>query len=521
MKKHTALTSRLFSGIAFTVSVAAGCGVAVESEGTDTGTRPPVPDLRPDLPDYEPDEDGVSRLRTTESVLRQSKVRGTANGGNADGVHGCVESLEGGQATYYHYEHDGNANDTQLHVIGINDSATGLYNDEDSPGVSFGPVHVKLDRPGKSVLVLSTYGAVEWNIDVAEGATLEGIILNGYEESRVNAPKGVPVLQYSIEGNGEYLGTSHDWPSYPTTDLVDKAEIITGLELTSFRGCYGSDLFEIDEPGELRPPHEVSPSPEPRILPGCEALTAESNHCLVADTYRDDRGDEPLVTKLQMVGLDSGTVCGSLPVDLDVFATASLAWMGDYAYMCSHNRGLARISLIDGSIDIASLPCDAVAVQNGGLVVLFGPIAQSFLGGNGANPWYVARFASFEDAVEREPEVIYEMAPWASRMAAHGDSLYFAWHATDTIELANLADGAEFQSITLEGFDTWVNGLDVTDDGTLVVGSNAESVEGDPYLDSVLHLFDAATGTWRSTFENGFENRLIAGLDCQSGGAAE
>jgi hypothetical protein len=512
MKKHIDLASRLFSGVTFTLALTAGCGVAVESEGADV-TRPPVPDLSPDLPDYEPDEDGVNRLRTTEGVLRKSKVRGTANGGNADGVHGCAESIEG-PATYHHYEHGGNANGTQLHVIGIYKAAAGLYNGEESPGVPFGPVHVKLDRPGKSVLVLSAYDAVEWNIDVAEGATLEGIVVNGYEESRVNAPGGVPVLRYSVEGNGEYLGISHDWPSYQTTDLVDKAEIITGLELTSFRGCYGSDLFEIDEPGELRPPHEVSPSPEPRILSGCEALTAESNYCMVADTYRNDFGDEPLVTKLQMVGLDSGTVCGSLPVDLDIFAQASLAWMGDYAYMCAYDRGLARVSLVDGSIDIASLPCDAVAVQNGGLVVLLAYNGQEYLGGDGAAPWYVVRFASFEDVVEREPEVVYEMAPWASRMAAHDDTLYFAWHATDTIELAGLANGAEFQSLVLQDFDNWIMGMDVTDDGTLVIGSSYDT-------GGRIHLFDAATGALEGTIENGFDDRLLAGLDCLSGGAAE
>ena len=446
-------------------------------------------------------------------MLRESTLRGTANGGNADGINGCMEARTQ-RGPYHHYEHGGNTDDTQLHVIGIYSAAAGLYHGEDSPGVDFGPVNVKLERPGKSVLVLTAYDSVEWNVEVAEGATLEGIVLSGYYEARLNAPEGVPVLRYSYEGGGESLGTGIQWPSYDTTDLVDKAEIITGLELTSFRGCYASDLFVIDEPGELRPPHEVSPSPEPRILAGCEALTAESNYCMVADSFRNDWGDEPLITKLQMVGLDSGTVCGSLPVDVELWGESSLGWMGDYAYMCAYERGLVRISRLDGSTDIASIPCDGATVQNGGLVVLMGFTGQTEFDPGVDSPWYVVRFASFEDAVERRPEVVYEMGPWASRLAAHDDTLYFAWHATNTIELTSLADGAEFQSLMLQDFDNWINGMDVTDDGTLVIGSGSDT-------GGLLHRFDAATGALQTTFENGFEDRLITGLDCLSGGAAE
>lgn len=486
LSKHV---PRPLAGITFTLALAgAGCGVAVDP-GEHDGTRAEAPDLRPDLPDYVPDEDGIDRFHAAEGVLRRSKARGTADGGNADGVHGCVEGR------YDHYEHGGNERSTQLHVIGIYTHAEGSL---DAPHAS-GPVDVQVNRAGKSVLVLSAYEPVEWNIQVADGATLEGVVVSGYYEQRVNAPEGVPVAYYSYEQDGEIFGDiAYQWPSFRTTDLVDAAELITDLELTSFRGCNASASFQIDEPGELRPPHDVSPSEEPHIIPGCEALAAESSYCMVMETGL-----------VQMVGLDSGTTCGAVPTEIEDLGEASLGWLGDHVYMCMRERGLARVSVVDGSVDIASVPCEGVTVQDGGLVALVWFDGDEYA----AAPWYVARFASFEDAVRREPEQVYEMAPYASRMAAHGDTLYFAWHSTNTIEVAELADGAEFQSLPLQDFDNWIMGMDVTDDGRLVLGSWSDA--------GGLHVFDASTGAFQGKLDSAFSDTLISGIDCVSGGAAE
>jgi hypothetical protein len=489
MKPHTTFASRLFSGITLTLALTgAGCGFAVESRGPDG-----------------PPDDGARQFRTAEGVIRLSTARGTALGGNADGVHGCDDF-----SVYDHYEHGGITNGTQLHVIGVVSSNEGQMSN--APPYR-GPIDVQVNRSGKSVLMLNSYNAVTWNIQVAEGATLDGIVVSSYYESSVNAPEGVPVVKYSFEKDLAIFGDyGYAWPSFHATELVDAAELETGLELTSFRGCAASASFQIDEPGALRPPHQVSTSTKPYILPGCESLTEESSYCMVVEAGCEPPTEGTIYcdsskASAQMVGLDSGTTCGSAPVRAGGGAS-SLGWMGDYLYVCEIERGLARISLLDGSIDIAPLPCDAVTVQDNGLVVALSFGFEEL----GSAPWYTARFASFEDAVARNPEQVYAMAP-VSRMAAHGDDLYFAWHSTDRIETASLADGATFQEIVLEDFDNWIFGMDVTDDGKLVLGS---------WLDTGgLHVFDAATGAFQGKLDNAFHNTIISGIECLSGGATE
>lgn len=495
MKRHNDLVSRLFPGITLTLALAgAGCGVAVESEGPVDGVRPELPDLRPDLPNYTPDDDGVMRFRSVDGVLRPSVARGTADGGNADGVHSCAE----GQPGYDHYEHGGTVNGTQLHVVGIYTSAEGALSFE--PVIA--PVDVKVNRPGTSVLVLSAYDTVEWNVAVAEGSTLERIIVSGYEEQIVNAPAGVPVARYSFEQDGAVLGMGFEWPSFTTSDLVDASEILTGLELTSFRGCYGGERFEIDEPGALRPPHVEDPATEPAIIAGCEALATESNYCIMENDYSG--------AGYTMLGLDSGTTCGQVTTGIDSqsYTEASLAWLGGYVYTCMPERGIARISIADGSVDFAPIMCSGVTSHDGGLLALvtFDPEEYSGIGS------YVARFASFQDLVERNAEWIYEMAPWGTRMTAQGDEVFFAWHSTNEFDTAELADGAEFHATSLEGFDDWIMGMDVTEDGKLVMtGWQGEGVRS----------FDVKTGAALGFIPNAGTSSHLGGIECQSGGVAE
>ncbi|HWN67510.1 MAG TPA: hypothetical protein VNM90_07705 [Haliangium sp.] len=501
MKKHTNPSSRLSSGIAFTLALAgSGCGLAVDSSGKPPdGARPEVPDLGPELPVYTPDEDGIERLHGIEGVLRQTKLRGTANGGNADGVHSCDQ-----YSTYHHYEHGGGEGGTQLHIIGILAPTSTAY---DSSGEEHGPVTVQVNRPGSSVLVLSSRFATEWNVEVADGSTVEGVITFGYFKNRVNAPEGVPVVAYSFYEDDVNPGdTPTEWPSFYTTELVDTAELLTGLELTSFRGCEASDIFRIDEPGALRPPHAVSPSPDPRLIPGCESLATESGFCLSVDHGKGDT-----IPNVEMVGLDSGTTCGAFPVPDIALPDYSLGWAGDYLYKCVYRRGLARISLVDGSMDVAPISCDSVTADGDGLIAVV-----SFEKYPNA-PWFVVRFASFEDAVEGAPERVYEIAPESrGPLAVQGNHLYFAKTGTHSVSFVELADGAEFQTITLEGFDDLddlIQGMDVTEDGKLLVTSYSFDGGGP-------HIFDAATGAFQGSIENALDGGS-AGLECFSNGTAE
>jgi hypothetical protein len=382
----------------------------------------------------------------------------TADGGNADGVHTCGDA-------YGHYEHSAGTG-TQLHVIGIYQALR-----TEGPEQKNGKVDVQVTRPGSSVLLLSAYEPTHWNVQVGPGAFVERIVLSGYYAQSVTAPEGAKIESYAFdEETNTWLGYGHLWPSHDTFDLVDKAQSLTGLELTSFRGCYFGDSFEIDTPVDIREPHVVSDKVEPTLPAGCEAIAGDSRYCLSMQTGK------PVA-----IGLQSGALCLSEMTGLAGGFGASLGWRGDYAYGCIYERGLARVSLVDGSTDIAPISCDAVAVHGDDLLVM--PFGSS---GFEEYPLYsVLRFDDFAAAARREVADAVEIFPSASRMAVDGDRGYFAWHATNTIETAELTDGAEMTTITLEGYDDWIYGLEAIDGMLIVAG---------PYHNPGLHAFDAATG---------------------------
>jgi hypothetical protein len=100
---------------------------------------------------------------------------------------------------------------------------------------------IDVSRPGDSVLVLSSYQPTHWTVTVGAGATLSRIILNGFFPQSVTAPSSVPVDNYS--GDCTYLvACAYAWPSdtggCDTPGLVASAEMLTGLTMTSFHGCY-------------------------------------------------------------------------------------------------------------------------------------------------------------------------------------------------------------------------------------------------------------------------------------------
>jgi hypothetical protein len=381
----------------------------------------------------------------------------TADGGNASGVHGCED-------TYVHYEHGASAG-TQLHVIGIYEAA------QSAGGRAAGNVDIRVTRPGSSVLLLSSYEPVHWNILVGPDSFVERVILSGFYAQSVTAPEGTKIDSYVIDEDGNWLGYGFTWPSYDSFDLVDKAQALTGLDLTSFRGCYYGASFDIDTPVEIRPPHVLSDKVAPTLPAGCEAMASESSYCISMNA-----------DKAAVIGLDSGKVCDSQSAGLESgLGTSSLGWQGDYVYGCIYDRGLARISLVDGAVDVAPVPCDAVAVHGDDLLIM--PLPGTSL--DQFPLFSVLRFDDFAAAARREITEAVGIEPWASRMAVHGDRGYFAWHATNTIETAELRDGAEIQSIVLEGYDDWIVGLDATDDKLIVLG---------PHYNPGLHLFDPATG---------------------------
>lgn len=488
MKTHrgSLLRAWLFCGLLGAGS--AGCTLYIDTGDDGPGDSPGggpgngsgggyVPQPAPDYPgDYPGDTPAPAPVWPSVPLVGFD----TADGGNASGVHACAEF-----DTYAHYEHP-STGATQLHVVGIYEAAlaTGDVRRE-------GKVDVRVTRPGPSVLMLSAYEPTSWNVIVEPGAYVERIILNGYHEQSVSAPEGTLIDSYAADPDtGTYLGYGYAWPSHETHDLVEIAQGLTGLALTSFRGCYAGESFQIDAPAEIRPPHPVSDKAGLTLPAGCEHLASETAYCLTRS------GGVPAI-----IGLDSGSTCqnealgGSTGPD-----TASLGWQGDYAYGCVYERGLARTSLVDGTVDIAPIGCEAVTVDEDGslLVMPFGSSAFPEL-----SIFSVLRFASFEAAARREIAEVLPVEPWASRMAVEGNRGYFAWHATSTIEVADLATG-ELQSLTLEGYDDWILGLDVVGDRLFVLGS---------WTDPGVRVFNATTGKQEGIIAPGF---FSEGLACAS-----
>jgi hypothetical protein len=436
------------------------------------------------------DDQGIgSIMRELSEPLLESRARGTALGGNATGTHECTE-----EGRYDHYEEPPAEDATQLHVIGIGEAGEGGLQEAGEP-IEEGEIDIQLERAGTSILVLSASGRAHWKVTVGPGATLERVILSGGYAQRATVPDGVPVDVFSGEQTESVLGgIGFEWPSYSTTDLVDAAEELTGATLTSFRGCYRSDSFQIEEPGELEPPHPVSDNPDPAVPPGCEALTAESTYCvsLTADG-------------LAAVGLDSGTVCTSeLTPELQLVDASSLGWQGDYLYGCALGVGIARISIIDGTVDIAPIACEMATTYDGGFVARVGIEPEDAPFG------LLAQFADFDHIAVRKAEHIFALDPYATRIAVEGDQAYFGWHAASTVETARLADGEPIKSIPLEGFDNWIMGMDITSDGKLAITSWFDT-------DS-LYVFDAETGAATGQVPSELPARLGGGLKCVSGG---
>ena len=88
-------------------------------------------------------------------------------------------------------------------------------------------------------------------------------------------------------------------------------------------------------------------------------------------------------------------------------------------------------------------------------------------------------------------------------MTVHGSTLYSAWHSTVEIQVHDLPTESTLPSIFPEGYDTWVWGMAVTDDGLLALASRGE-----------INMFDVATGAFIRTVYPVGDMRAVQGLSC-------
>jgi hypothetical protein len=108
---------------------------------------------------------------------------------------------------------------------------------------------VEVDRPGVPMtLVLSSYQTTQWRVIPTPDTQIEQIVLNGYLPSMVEQLPGVRVVNRTGEGNN-LTACAYGWPvdatGCDTPALVEGAEALTGLTLTSFQGCHDGVSYSI------------------------------------------------------------------------------------------------------------------------------------------------------------------------------------------------------------------------------------------------------------------------------------
>ena len=360
--------------------------------------------------------------------------------------------------------------------------------DEHPQGVVDVTVHA---RPKPVVLYLGSYEPERWDLHLDPDAELAHVYTFGYyEQVVVGAPRGVPITPLGYEtGFSCFYGweLSDSEGGCPFTPSIARIRGLTGLVETSFQGCYSGDHFEI--PYTADPPRacectavtgDETVSPRDVAFPGCEAVTNESQYCLTTAGGT-----------VALLGLDTGSVCTpSAAASLGLYPdSVSLAWRGEAVYACPYGRGLVRASLRDGSLQVAQMPCTAVAVDDAGrLLVSTAPSDPS----GSYSPTSLYAFDSWDDALRGEAAAVYPGSGFGSfpeRLTVHDGIVYSAWHSTDTIWRRDLVSGTSLADLPLQGYDGWILGLSVTPSGRLVI-------PGDLWGDTV-RLFDATTGEAR------------------------
>lgn len=371
----------------------------------------------------------------------------------------------------------------ELHVIGVYEAAGDPGFRPEEHGMVDVVVH---PRPKPVVLFLSSVEAVSWHVALEDGAEVAKVIVQGLGRTApdvTGVPDTVPIER---RGWNQACGYAYGWEVEHNSgggsygEMIASARDLTGLTETSFQGCYDGNRFEV--PYWSGAPPVATPTtvpgdetiPRQQVgFPGCESVTAEQHYCLTT-TYGG----------IALVGLDSGQVCPLTATSAGVGdpRVSSIAWRGELLYACT-GAGLVRISLRDGSWEAAQVGCEAVAEYGDGLL-LAAPLSDPSRWDGGA----LRAFPDYAAVLSDRPSRSFAVGGDSTRFTVHGETLYGAWHSTDTIDVADLSADAPREPIRLADYDGWILGLAVTDDGQLVVS-------GDTWGDTIRR-FDATTGAY-------------------------
>ncbi len=127
----------------------------------------------------------------------------------------------------------GECGDVEVHVIGI-------Y----QPGADGSTV--VLERPGHHILVLSSYAAATWNVQVKGDAVLDGVYAVGHDPQKVTTNVKTKInTESKVEGGAG--ATGYVYPDTSTDALLKLASIRVARHATSFHGCETASKWVIGE----------------------------------------------------------------------------------------------------------------------------------------------------------------------------------------------------------------------------------------------------------------------------------
>ena len=128
----------------------------------------------------------------------------------------------------------GECGDVEVHVIGVSD------------GYDEGGSTVVLERPGHHILVLSSYEANTWNVEVKGEAKLDGVYAVGYYPQKVTTNVKTQInTESKMEGGAG--ATGYKYPDTATDALLKLASIRVARHATSFHGCATASRWVIGE----------------------------------------------------------------------------------------------------------------------------------------------------------------------------------------------------------------------------------------------------------------------------------
>lgn len=125
-----------------------------------------------------------------------------------------------------------------------------MYETRDDHSAGYHPTGnatVKLQRPGKHILVLSAYEPTVWHVETASGVVLNAIhFISYYTQSAIVLNSGVAIVSHSFSSGACGYSWPYNGQGCDTNQLLTLARQYTGYEIKSFHGCYRATTWTLN-----------------------------------------------------------------------------------------------------------------------------------------------------------------------------------------------------------------------------------------------------------------------------------